>query len=66
MKKELIEALNNIEKKLNKLEETIIIQAEQISNLKISHEELYKELYRKKKKIENLEKSKTERCRNDK
>ena len=48
MKEELIEALNNIELKLDKLEETIILQAKQISSLKKSHEELYKELYRKK------------------
>jgi hypothetical protein len=63
---DIINKLAKLENKLIDICDTVINQDEKIKEQSKILEALYKELYGKKKKIQDLERSKTEKCRNNK
>ena len=54
-KAELLKCLDKVEKKIESIEALVVDQDRQIQELRRSHEELYKVLYEKKRKIDEYE-----------
>ena len=54
-KAQLLKCLDKVEKKIESIEALVVDQDRQIQELRRSHEELYKVLYEKKRKIDEYE-----------